>query len=225
MKGKQSQLAVIWDMDGVIIDSEPQHCRAWRTTFKKHGVSLTKEEYQQFSGRRDGDTIRHFMGQDASEAVIASVSDEKQATFRQLAVVEHVIALPGVIPLIRTLYHEHIKQALASSSPIANIILILDILRLKSYFPVIISANDVTRGKPDPEVFLKAAQGLDIEPMRSVVIEDAVAGVAAGKAAGMKVIAVTTTNPRNKLAQADADIVVDSLEEISFAVILRLVGG
>ncbi len=220
MNATQSQLAVIWDMDGVIVDSEPLHCSAWRTTFKKHGVKLTEEEYQQFSGRRDDDTIRHFMGKGVSETVIASVSNEKQATFRQLVAAEHVIALPGAILLIHALSHKHVKQALASSAPIANIKLILDMLELTSYFPVIISATDVTRGKPDPQAFLIAAKRLEIEPMYSIVIEDAVAGVAAGKAAGMKVIAVTTTNPRDKLAHAN--VVVDSLEEISFAAILKL---
>ena len=213
-------MAVIWDLDGVIVDSERQHYTAWCTTFKNHGIILTKEEYQQFSGRKDVDTIRYFMGESVSDAVIGSVSGEKQATFRQLVAATHVVALPGVIPLIHYLHAEHIKQGLASSSPMANITFILGLLELKSYFPVIISATDVTRGKPDPQAFLMAAKRLDIEPVNSVVIEDAVVGVAAAKAANMKVIAVTTTNPSEKLAQAD--IVVDSMEEISFATILKL---
>jgi len=105
----QPQIAVIWDMDGVIIDSEPQHCDAWRTTFKNNNVYLTEEQYQQFAGRRDSDTIRHFMGQDVSDAIIARVSDQKQATFRDL-VAKRIVALPGVISLIHSLYSKRVNR-------------------------------------------------------------------------------------------------------------------
>ena len=166
---------------------------------------------------------RHFLGTGPDDDEIAGVAQEKEIIYRSLATAEGVPLLPGVFVLLEDLHRKHIKQALASSAPRENIDLILGMHGLDRFFQATVSAADVTAGKPDPQVFLIAARRLEAEPVRCVVIEDAVAGVAAGKAAGMKVVAVTTTNPRLGLALADC--VVDSLSEISAADVIRLGAG
>jgi len=204
--------AVIWDMDGVIADTAPYHLRAWQKAFRKKGVDYTREDFQHSFGQRNDNIIRNALGEQTPESEIETIAREKEAIFRKLAK-QNIKPLPGAIELIKSLKKHGVKMAIASSAPIENIRLILQSLGIANCFHAIVSGQDVTEGKPSPQVFRLAAKRLGVKPENCVVIEDAVAGVMAAKRAGMRCIAVTNTHPGNSLAEAD--LIVDTLEEVT----------
>ncbi|MEE8582877.1 MAG: HAD family phosphatase, partial [Dehalococcoidales bacterium] len=217
---KNQQRAVIWDMDGVMVDSAPYHFKAWQAAFKKRGIDYTEEDFRHGFGQRNDTIISAILGEKASPEAIEAIAGEKEAGFRR-RIGRRVEPLPGVAALVRSLTEKGYKMAVASSAPPENIALIMKGLKLADCCPVIISERDVTRGKPDPQAFLKAAERLGIEPQSCLVIEDAVAGVAAATSAGMAVIAVTNTHPAESLTKAD--LIVDSVEKVSTATIDKLI--
>jgi len=213
--------AVIWDMDGVIADTGPYHYKAWRSVFKKRGVDLTEEGFRSRFGQRNDTIIRGNLGEHVSQSEIEVIATEKEEDFRNL-VRQQVKPLPGAVELVRSLPEHGFKIAVASSAPIENIMLVIESLGIDDCFHAIVSGRDVTEGKPSPQGFLLAAQRLGVEPEDCIVIEDAVAGIAAGKSGGMSCIAVTNTNPRESLGEAD--LVVDSLEEVTVVDLMQLLG-
>jgi beta-phosphoglucomutase len=148
-----------------------------------------------------------------------AISREKEDDFRNM-IRQDIKALPGAIKLIESLVKDKFKLALVSSAPRENIQLLLTGLNIDSYFDAIVCGEDVTEGKPSPQGFLLAAQKLGVEPENCTVIEDAVAGVAAAKRAGMHCLAVTNTHPRTSLKEAD--LIVDTLETVSVKDLDRL---
>jgi beta-phosphoglucomutase family hydrolase len=204
--------AVIWDMDGVLADTAPHHLHAWRETFANRGISFTKADFMRGFGVRNDVIIRSVLGAKTTDAEIETIAREKEATFRRI-IGKGIKPLPGALELLRQLHDRGIKMAIASSTVIENIRLIVGSLGIENYFKTVITGHDVTEGKPSPQVFLKAAQELGVNPANSIVFEDAVAGVKAAKSAGMHCVAITSTHPREKLKEAD--LVVDSLEEVS----------
>ncbi len=143
---------------------------------------------------------------------INAISNEKEASFRQ-AIRQHIRALPGVIELMNSLARNGFSLALASAAPMENVRLLTESLGINRLFQGMVSAEDVAEGKPNPQVFLLAAERLGVKPENCIVIEDAVAGVAAAKRAGMRCLAVTNTHPRASLAEAD--LIVDTLAEVT----------
>ena len=204
--------AVIWDMDGVLADTAPFHLSAWQKVFQERGVKFTKEDFRHSFGRRNDAIIRKTLGKETSQEEIDTISGKKEASFRR-KIGRNLKPLPGVIKLITSLEEHGFKMALASSAPIENIQLLSTGLGIENRFQAIISDKDVTQGKPNPQGFLLAAQRLGVEPRNCIVIEDAVAGVAAAKRAGMHCLAITNTHPRESLAEAD--LIVDTLEGVS----------
>jgi beta-phosphoglucomutase family hydrolase len=204
--------AVIWDMDGVLADTAPYHLLAWQETFAKRGIKFTKEDFMRGFGIRNDAIIRNVLGEKTTKAEIETIAQEKEATFRRI-IGKDIKPLPGVLELLGQLQDRGIKMAIASSTVIENIRLIVGSLGIEKYFEVIITGHDVTEGKPSPQVFLKAAQRLGADPKNCLVFEDAVAGVKAAKRAGMHCVAITSSHPREKLAEAD--LILDSLEEVS----------
>ena len=205
--------AVIWDMDGVIADTASYHFQAWQTVFPRRGATFTIADFRHHFGQRDDTIIRDTISGLTDEEVYA-IADEKEAAFRREAAPK-VKALPGAVALIKLLYKRRVKMAIASSAPIENIELITARLEIGSYFQVIVWGREVAEGKPSPLVFLLAAQKLLVAPEDCVVIEDAVAGVAAARRAEMKCLAVTNNHSWESLRQAD--LIVDSLETVSVA--------
>ena len=203
--------AVIWDLDGVIADTAPFHFAAWRELVESRGRGYTEKDFQHGFGLRNDDILRYLFGDLTSEE-IETLSKKKEDIFHS-KIKDNIKPLPGVLRLLEILRKEGFGIALVSSAPIENIELILSSLDIGKYFACIVSANDVTKGKPDPQGFLLAAERLGIEPSHCLVIEDATAGVKAAKAAGMKCIAVTNTHPQEALAKSD--LVTDNLEKIS----------
>ncbi len=207
-----STKAIIWDMDGVIADTAPYHLKAWQEVLQKRGVNLTEEDFRHSFGQRNDTIIRNALGKEVSQDEIDTIAREKEESFRR-RIRQNLKPLPGVIKLIKSLTERRFKMALASSAPIQNIRLLTRGLGINNCFPIIICDKDVTEGKPNPQVFLQAAQKLGIEPKNCIVIEDAVAGVSAAKKAGMRCLAITNTHPRTSLMEAD--LIVDTLEAVS----------
>lgn len=203
--------AVIWDMDGVIADTAPYHFKAWHEVFRKSGVNFTEKDFKHHFGQRNDTIIRSTLGQSISQDDLDNIANEKEANYRRL-VAPNIEPLPGAINLIKLLDKNGVKMAIASSAPVANIRLIAGGLGIDNYFQAIVWGREVMEGKPSPQGFLLAAQKLGIEPGNCVVIEDAIAGVAAAKSAGMKCLAVTTTHPKENLNEAD--LILDTLEEV-----------
>ena len=204
--------AVIWDLDGVIADTAPFHFLAWQRVARDRGITFTEIDFKQTFGKRNPEIIAEKFSLGLTSAEIETLSIHKEEIFRRIAK-QSIKPFPGVLNLLLSLKSAMWKMALASSTPAENIRLIAGALGIAGLFDTVVSDKDVSRGKPDPEGFLLAASRLEVLPIDCVVIEDAVAGVRAAKAAGMKCIAVINTNPAEVLAEADK--VVDSLEAVT----------
>lgn len=211
---------MLWDMDGVVVDTAPFHFEAWQQTFAKLGVKYSLVEFKESFGRRNEAIIPEIMGEPVSPEEIAAIAREKEALFRRLARGK-IKPFPGAVELLQRLSKSNIKMALVSSTPPRNIDSVLQSLEIKEYFQIIISGADVTKGKPDPECFLLAASRLGVGPENCVVIEDSTAGVSAAKSAGMKCIAITNTRRRNQLKKAD--LVIDTLQNIGMSDLEKLI--
>lgn len=202
--------AVIWDLDGVIIDSADEHRRAWQRLAREEGIVMTDADFWATFGRRNDDIFATIWGEMPPERA-KELADRKEMYFREL-IRESAAPLPGSIELMHGLHEAGFLQALASSTPIENIQLISDVLGLKRYLTVIVSGETVARGKPAPDIFLKAASELHMDPTKCLVIEDAVAGVQAAHAAGMRCIAVA--GDRDLPGLREAELVVKDLTEV-----------
>jgi beta-phosphoglucomutase len=202
--------AILWDLDGVIISSMDYHYQAYSEVLAQRGVKLSREQYlKEMIGLRNYTILRRVLG-DLPDDEIWRLAEQKEETFRRL-IRGQVKPLPGAAELVRRARDNGIKQAIVSSTPCANIELMLQSLGLFDCFETIVGEEDADKGKPDPEGFLLAASRLGVPPPECVVIEDAPEGIAAGKSGGMCCIGVTTTRRPEKLSQAD--LVVDSLED------------
>ncbi len=211
--------AVICDMDGVIADTAPYHLASWQEVFSKRGIRYNEQDFREGFGQKNEDIIPRIIGEKTASKEINAIAKEKEQIFRR-DIRTNLKALPGVIKLMESLAENGFKMALASSAPIENIPLITRRQNIYKAFTVIVSGEVVTEGKPNPQVFLLAAHKLGVKPANCVVIEDAVAGIVAAKAAGMRCIAVTNSHPRSSLKQAD--LIVDSLETVTLRDIQRL---
>jgi len=204
--------AVIWDMDGVLADTAPHHLLAWRETFARRDIDFTEEDFMRGFGIRNDAIIKNTLGEQITPDEIEAIAREKETTFRRI-IGQDIKPLPGALDLLKALDERGIRMAIASSTTIENIHLIIGSLGIAKYFKAVVTGHDVTKGKPSPQVFLLAAQRLGVNPKNCIVVEDAVAGVAAAKSAGMYCVAVTNSHPREKLKQAD--LIVDSLEKVT----------
>jgi len=201
---------VLWDLDGVVVNTGEFHYQAWSLVLPEYGLPVTRETFQATFGMNNVGVLTTLYGPTLAPELVAEIGDRKEEAFRQ-AMRGHVQALPGVLDWLARLKAHGVPQALATSAPPANIDVMLDELGLWSYFDAVLSGSDLP-GKPDPTLFLKAAGEIGVPPERCVVVEDAVAGVEAAKRAGMRCIAVTTTNPADILTEAD--VIVERLDAL-----------
>ncbi len=213
----------LFDLDGVIVDSSQFHYESWVKLGEEVGFVMTHEFFRKTFGQRNDLIIRQLVP-NATDEQIAKWGARKEELYREVAR-GRLVPLPGVMELIRGLKELGLKLAIASSTPRINIAFAIEQLSMGELFDNFVGAEDVKHGKPDPEVFLTAAQRIGAPPERCVVFEDAIAGVIAAKRGGMKCIAVTTTNPRKALEEAGADLIVDSLTEISSHKVASLLEG
>lgn len=202
--------AVLWDMDGTLVDSGDLHYRAWRETLAGLRPPLGQPEFAATFGLRNDAVLRRLLDPAISDADIARLGELKETRYRALVHDEGVVALPGAREWLARLAAAGWQQAIASSGPRANTEAILDALDWRRVFATVVAAEDVTHGKPDPEPFLTAAVRLGAAPAACVVVEDAPPGVEAGRRAGMPTIGVLTTH-----AALDADVVVAALTDLA----------
>lgn len=205
-----SKQGVLWDMDGVLVDTGEFHYQSWKEVLEEHNVPFSREFFRQTFGMNNAGVLARLLGEDLTDELQAEISDQKEARFREL-IQGRAQALPGVVTWLARLQEAGFRQGIASSAPPANIDALVDELELRGYFDVIGSGADLP-AKPDPELFLEVARRLDVPTEHCIVIEDAVAGVEAARRAGMNCIAVTTTNPAAALDAAD--MVIDSLDDL-----------
>lgn len=219
MSDSPPPIGAVFDLDGVLIDSHDQHRRSWFLLAGEIGRPLTDEQFKISFGMRNEQVIPgvfRWTGAEDREA-IRELGDRKEAIYRELLRAEGLVALPGVIPFLDALRGADIPMSVGSSTPRLNIEVCLALAGLDAFFGAAYTgAEDVARGKPDPEVFLTAARKIAREPGRCFVVEDAHVGIEAARRAGMRTIAVTTTHPAETFAGgAAADWVVSSLTEVT----------
>ncbi|MBN1875494.1 MAG: HAD family phosphatase [Anaerolineae bacterium] len=207
---KHFQQGVLWDMDGVLVNTREFHYQAWSRTLADYDVSFDYTFFRETFGMNNYSLLSRLFGPTLPLDQIKAIGDHKEALFRDL-IRGQAQPLPGVVDWLKRLQASGARQAIASSAPWANINAHIDELALRPYFDAIVSAAEMP-SKPDPTVFLEAACRVDVPPTRCTVIEDSVAGVEAAKRAGMRCIAVTTSNPADALWQAD--IVVTDLTQL-----------
>lgn len=182
--------AVLWDLDGTILDSREGHWIAWRAYTESLGRPVSREFFIDTFGFRNEIILRLHFGEHLTDDEVIRMSIEKETLYRSVMLQGKIEALPGVREWLETFRAEGWRQALGSMAPRDNIAVTLDALGIRSYFDAIVGSEDVPRGKPDPAVFLLAAEKVGVPPQRCVVIEDSPQGVEAAQRAGMKRIAV-----------------------------------
>jgi beta-phosphoglucomutase len=224
MSGK-SAYAVIWDVDGTLVDTAELHFQAWTALTREMKLPFTRADFNATFGWRNPEIISQLFGTVYTEQDVAEMGTRKEELYRSAAR-QGVKLVPGARALLEGLRDAGFKQAVGTSAPRENLDLILRLTDTERIFSAVVSMEDTQRGKPDPQVFQVAAQRLGVAPGNCVVMEDAVAGVQAAKAAGMKCIAVRFAghHPEAALAAAGADAVVGSLEQVSVEKVQNLFG-
>ncbi|MGA7573462.1 MAG: HAD family phosphatase [Terriglobales bacterium] len=198
--------AVLWDMDGTLVDSEEFHWVAWQKSMADEGIAITREQFLASFGQRNDAIVPRWLGAAATAERVEKIANAKEERYRDLVRRNGMSPLPGVANWLRRLHEEGWQQAIASSAPRANIEVVLEALSAGYFFRAIVSAEDVHRGKPDPEVFLTAAARVGALPDRCIVVEDAIAGVEGARNAGMRSIGISHDGKH-----LPADIVVQSV--------------
>jgi beta-phosphoglucomutase len=210
--------AVIWDVDGTLIDSGDLHFTAWAAILAERQFELTREQFGATFGQRNDAVLRSFLGAEPSDQELERIAATKEEHYRELLRTRGMQPLPGVRRWLPALKAGGWRQAIASSAPHANLEAILDALDLRQYFDAVVSGDDVPLGKPDPAIFRRAAELLQVEPRRCVVVEDAPVGVEGARRAGMHSVGVLFAH-----AVLDADVVVASLADLAENAFDRLV--
>lgn len=204
--------AAIFDWDGVIIDSSRQHEGGWELLAREEGRTLPPGVFKRSFGMKNEKVITELLSWTTDLAEIRRLSLRKEEFYRELLRRDGTALLPGTREWLDRLRAEKVPCAVGSSTPRLNIDCVLELLGIGSYFDAFVTAEDVSHGKPDPEVFLAAATRLGTPPERCVVFEDAHVGIEAALRAGMKVIALTTTHPAETLGGANR--IVNRLDEL-----------
>src|ERR1043165_8517605 len=211
--------AALWDVDGTLIDSSEYHWLSWRDALAAESFPITRERFAETFGQRNDEILRAYFPAYTPEE-IARVGEAKAGGYRALIRERGITLLPGVRRWLDKLKTDGWLQAVASSAPRLNLEAIMSALGLEGYFAAIASAEDVTAGKPDPQVFLAAARKLRVAPSACVVVEDAPAGTEAARRARMRSIGVLSSH-----AELRADIVVRTLEELPDNAFNELLAG
>ncbi|HTK20633.1 MAG TPA: HAD family phosphatase [Mucilaginibacter sp.] len=199
----------IFDMDGTLIDNTPFHFISWQTLFRKYNKGELNRQtyYTEISGVPIIETLRRIFGEDHDETSLKELLREKEEFYRN-EYAPHLVAIKGLESFLVELKHAGVKMAMATSATVEDIDFILNKIPIRDDFNEIVNSSMVTKPKPDPQIFLKAAELLNVPPERCVVFEDSFAGIKAANAAGMKVIGITTGHPADEMRPI-VDIVID----------------
>ena len=219
-----SRRAVIFDVDGVLVDSYRAHFEAWKRVGRRAGRPIGENTFASLFGRRNREIIRLLWGDVLTEAQAEELAQWKEVQYREVLRADFR-PMDGAAELVDALKAAGFLLAVGSSGPPENVRIALEGLGRTRLFDATVTGADVQAGKPDPEVFLKASAKLGLDPRSSAVVEDSTAGIEAAVRAGMAPIALVGTATREALAQAGATLVVDSLRDLSPEVVRRLIEG
>lgn len=197
---------VLFDWDGVVIDSSAQHEHSWELLASETSRPLPEGHFKKGFGKKNQVIIPDILGWTTDPAEVDRLADRKESIYRDLVRQTGVHILPGARELLAALRSENIPRAIASSTPRENLQAIFTATGLDEYFDAVVCGDDVVNGKPAPDIFLLAAEKLGLPPADCLVIEDAHAGIEAARRAGIPVLAVATTNPLHDLAAATAAV-------------------
>ena len=212
--------AVIFDLDGTLIDNNAYHIEAFRAFYDKIGKPFTIEEYKQhINGRVNREIFNYVFNTTLSPEQSEAYSNENEALYRELYA-EHIKLVNGLIGFLKELEEAKIPKAIATSGIMSNINFMFEHVPIKNYFYSVIDSTQITQGKPHPEIFLKAAISVNAVPSNCIAFEDSVAGIYSAKAAGMKVIALTTTHTAEDMKEAD--LIIEDYTEISLTKLREL---
>ncbi len=215
----QNRLGILFDMDGVLGDSNPVHKKVIRAFCSRHGIKISESFFlENISGRTNREWLP-LVFPDRSIREIDRLADEKEQLFRETFDPAAAVT-PGLLPFIKELRSNRIPMAVATSAPEENAVFILEHLRIIPCFDAVLHAAHVSKGKPHPDIYIKSASAIGLEPGHCIVFEDSVAGVTAGRKAGARVIGVTGTHTREELSACIK--VIASFEEIAFADLMQL---
>ncbi len=212
--------AVIFDLDGTLIDNNAYHIEAWKVFYDKIGKPFSKEEYtNNINGRINRDIFNYVFNTTLSSELINEYSNEKETMYRDLYQ-PHIKPVNGLIDFLDELEKENVPTAIATSGLVPNINFMFEHVPVKKYFSGVVDASQVSKGKPHPEIFLKAANSVKADPEKCVAFEDSIAGIRSAKAAGMKVVALTTTHTAEEVKEAD--LIITDYTEISLTQLHKL---
>jgi beta-phosphoglucomutase family hydrolase len=215
-----STIAFIFDMDGVIIDSNPFHKVALHQFCEKYGYHLTEEQLRnRIYGRTNKQWITNLFERELSPEELHEFAQEKEGLFRDLYQ-NDIKALTGLNPFLEKMDALKLSRAIGTSAPRSNVDFVMAKTNLSRYFPTILDDSFVEHGKPNPEIYLKCAAALGYQPNRCVVFEDSISGVTAGRAAGAKVVGVATTHTHEELA--DTDYIIDDFTDLDPAQLISI---
>lgn len=224
LKNPAGDMGVLFDWDGVIIDSSRQHEESWERLALEERSALPADHFKVGFGKKNEWIIPNLLRWTEDAAEVRRLSLRKEALYREIIVERGLEALPGVHVFLERLREGGVPTCIGSSTHRENITAILGVLKFEGLFGGMVTSEDVTQGKPHPDVFLKAAAKTGVPAARCVVFEDALAGIEAGHAGGMKVVGVATTHPAEALA-GKVHRVVARLDELTVADLRALVSG
>jgi len=213
--------AAIFDMDGTLIDNTPYHFKSWQMLYKKYGKGeLSKETYyRDISGVPVLETIRRVFGEGRSEDELKALLNEKESFYRE-SYAPYIRPISGLLNFLAELKGAGVKIAMGTSATQEDINFVFDHMAIRDYFDVIINSTMVTKPKPNPQVYLKAAEKIKTPPARCVVFEDSLAGIKSANGAGMKVVGITTGHTAAELQPVN--LVIDDYSELTVEKIAAL---
>jgi beta-phosphoglucomutase len=216
----KKEIAVIFDMDGVIVHTNPYHSKAFRAFFSARNLSPTDEEFaEHMFGKSNSYILSHFLERTIEGDELRLMEDEKESLFRKLYE-PFIEPITGITSFIEDLYRHGVRLGVATSAPVANLDLILTKVPLRGKMGSILASENVKKHKPDPEVYLTSATNLGVSPDQCVVFEDSFSGISAALNAGMKVVGVLTSHTAEELPPCN--LYVQDYSEMSFEKIQEL---
>lgn len=214
--------AIVFDMDGVIVDNRDFHFRAWRTFASRHGLEFDEESFKnKLFGRTNKEILRGLFGHGIPEKEALAMAEEKEALYRELYS-DRVRPAAGLREFLIKLSNSDVPVAVCTAAPRINLEFVLDQADLRRFFDILIDESMVSKGKPAPDLYLKAAEMLQVEARRCLAFEDSLPGIASARAAGMKVIGLTTTHPPQELA--GVELVIPDFRDIEPGMVMALIG-
>ncbi|HAI83331.1 MAG TPA: HAD family phosphatase [Chitinophagaceae bacterium] len=214
--------AAIFDLDGTMVDNNPFHIKAWQAFYERRGRILTEADYKtHINGRTNADVVKWvFEGEPITDADIAAYTDEKESLYRDIYA-DYIKPVHGLLPWLHQLQQHAIPIAMATSGIPDNINFFFQHVPVQPFFSLVVNGTQIKKGKPDPEIYTLTAQKLGVNPTACVAFEDSVPGVQSALAAGMKVVAVTTTHTAAELSMAHA--IIPDFSNLTVNEMIRLI--